>query len=1079
MMETATSQVGDNLTKRSQSALTARQLDRLVLLPLSIGLLGITVISYFAKAPILNDAYDQAVRQFQLSRDLGDIASGLRAPSDIDRKQLKASVDLFERGLKRLESAGGLFERDILSDPVEMSGGIREVRSVWTVLKPLIVRLDRKTSPQTNSDSNALNSATQTLAETSHRLASTIAASRQRRFSMVVVICASCLLLLPLVRLFIRRRLLAPRSLTKVDPESAKPDIEPESIVIEAERRHTSNLIENIVSGILVLTADLTILSVNRSLLDMFGFADLTAMNSHLDEFLSRLNLHDKAAAVLSTGDPQTHDVLHAPGGEVDRVLRMYISVSHDVGGEARVQIIFEDVTEIGRLRNTQQDGEQRYHELMKLSTDGIIIMDESGHITGFNRSAERMFGYPHSEVIGKSIQFLTSAGSPALVESAVKVVGKALAFDGRRQNGATFPAEIVVHRQNAGPHVSIMGSVRDLTERKRLDFLERDCLQVLEMVTNNRDLDVILGQLISTVQRQRAGILCSVSLLRDGRLHYAAAPALPKDFVTATDGLPMSPSACSCGTAAYRRQMTLVSDIRTDQLWGPYQHLGHSHDLRAAWSAPIFSGLGTVLGTFAMYSRNPGQPDEGELYLLEMASRMAAVAIEQRQLTDRLTYQAHHDTLTTLPNRSLFEDRLQQAIATARRNSAMIGILFIDLDQFKLINDTLGHSSGDTLLQQVTQRLKSAVRPSDTLARTGGDEFAVIVEPLSDPAGASRVAHKLLDVLKDPIQVAGRDLFVTASVGVSMYPADGQDSASLLRNADTAMYRAKDRGRNNFKCFVPEMGHALLEQLDVQNDLHRALDRDELSVYYQPQFDVSNGKLAAWEALVRWRHPSLGLIMPGQFIPAAEESGLIGPIGAWVMEQSCRQSREWQKSGHRPIPIAVNVSSLQLRRGDFVDSVASILHESKLNPDLLELEVTESQLIKDAERFRPRLSELKDLGVRIAIDDFGTGYSSLNYLQHLPFDSLKIDKSFVAAMKPDTTTPLLIDSIVTLTHNLGMSVTAEGVETEAQLNALSEIGCDRAQGFLLSKALTVDGAARFLNRQPGPKATTRELLRA
>jgi diguanylate cyclase (GGDEF)-like protein/PAS domain S-box-containing protein len=1077
-METAASQVTGKTTKRSTRALTAKQLDRLILLPLSLGLLGVTLFSYFAKAPILNDSYDQASQQFQLSRAFGDFAN-LKTASETDRKQVRASVDVFERGLHQLEVASELVEHDVLSDPTETSDAIGEARNIWTGLKPVILRLAKKGGYQASSDADLLNSTTQTLAETSRRLASTIATRRQHRFFLVLAICGFYVLFLLSVQRFIKRQPVTPEASIQVDPQSVKPDVDLATVFVEAERRHTSNLIEHIVSGLLVLTTDLTVLSVNRSFLDIFGFTDLAALNSHLDEFVSRLNLGQKAAKVLSTDSPQTHEVLHAPGGEVDRVLRMHISASHDVGGEVRLQIIFEDVTEIQRLRNNQQEAEQRYHELMKQSTDGIIIMDETDEIIGFNRSAELMFGYSQTEVLGKSILFLANNDSAAVVESAAKTPGKSIAFDGRKQNGATFPAQITVHSQNAGSRESVMGTVRDLTERKRLEFLERDCLQVLEMVTNNKNLDGVLSQLIHMVERQHAGILCSVSLLRDGRLYYAAAPGLPKDFVSATDGLPMSPSGCSCGTAAYRRQMTLVSDIRTDQLWGTYQHLGYSHEIRAAWSAPIFSGLGTVLGTFAMYSCDPGQPDESELYLLEMASRMAAVAIEQRQLTDRLTYQAHHDTLTTLPNRSLFEDRLQQAIATARRNSAMIGILFIDLDQFKLINDTLGHSSGDTLLQQVTQRLSGAVRPSDTLARTGGDEFAVIVEPLSDPSGASRVAHKLLDVLKDPFRISGRDLFVTASVGVSLFPADGQDSASLLRNADTAMYRAKDRGRNNFKCFAPEMGHALLEQLDVQNDLHRALERDELSVYYQPQFDVSNGKLAAWEALVRWRHPSLGLIMPGQFIPAAEESGLIGPIGAWVMEQSCSQSREWQKSGHRPIPIAVNVSSMQLRRGDFVDSVASILQQSKLSPELLELEVTESLLMKDAERFRPRLSELKDLGVRITIDDFGTGYSSLNYLQHLPFDSLKIDKSFVAAMKPDSSTPLLIDSIVTLTHNLGMSVTAEGVETEAQLQALNEIGCDRAQGFLLSKALTVDGAARFLNRQPGPKATTRELLRA
>lgn len=1042
----------------------ARQLDILLLLPAALGLLCLCLFLYLPGVAVLNDSYDAAGRQIELSRHPGDLSHGLKSVKEADRRQARDSIDKFELALQRLEYGGAALQRDLFSDPREVRVQIDRMRKIWKDVKAPILQTAEKGGARPGGGSPQPGTAL--LAETSSNLRTSIAALQERRFAALMKLCGVYFLILIGARRLVKRTLVTPLQMVHLSRDRLTADLERFKSRTESEYQHADNFLAGMTSGALVLTADLKILRANRIFLETFDVNEEGIAGRDLHLVPSLQCLRQRTMEAIGSGNTEREDLaIEASGSGERRLLRVTIVPSYDSEGGPRVLLMFDDRTETERIRANQSEFEHRYRELMNQSSDGIVVMNKDGLIAGFNRAAEQMFGYSQKEISGKPVETLTQKGLP-LLDSPTKGRANILKFDARKKNGTAFPAQMAIRLDETGPQASITGIVRDLSERRRLEFLERDCLRVLEMVTNNKDLDAVLTQLVGMVERQHAGVLCSVSMLRNGRLQYIAATGLPEGFRQATDGMPMGPSACSCGTAAYLREMTIVADITTDPLWASHRHLGHAHDLRAAWSVPIFSGLGTVLGTFAMYGRAAGRPGDGELDLLEMASRLAAVAIEQRQLTDRLTYQAHHDALTTLPNRFLFEDRLQHAISGARRSGNMVGMLFVDLDRFKLINDTLGHAAGDTLLQQVTQRLQSVIRESDTLARTGGDEFAVIVDQLSDPLAASEVAHKLLQILKAPFHIAGRDLYVTASVGISLYPVDGQDAAGLLRTADSAMYGAKGNGRNNFQCFAPEMSDALREQMDVEHHLHRALERGELSLYFQPQFNVKTRKLAAWETLLRWRHPELGLVLPGQFIPAAEESGLIVPIGAWVLQESCRQSKEWQESGHEPIPVAVNVSSVQFDKKEFVSSVAQILHDHQMDPNLLELEVTESLLMKDPEGFGPRLRELRDLGVRVAIDDFGTGYSSLSYLQSMPFDSLKIDRSFVNQIKSGAGTPLLIDSIVTLTHNLGMSVTAEGVETEAQFSALRRVGCDNAQGYLLSEALPADSAGRFARQQ-------------
>ncbi len=592
---------------------------------------------------------------------------------------------------------------------------------------------------------------------------------------------------------------------------------------------------------------------------------------------------------------------------------------------------------------------------------------------------------------------------------------------------------------------------------------------RVLEMIAKNEPLSNVLNTLTEMVESQWPGALCAMLLAQDGSLHHVAGRRLPDGYIQTIDGAPIGPDSGLAGVTAHGREAVIVGDLATDTAWRDKEERALAAGLRACWAVPISSGDGGALGSFLTYHREPKMPTAEDLRLLGATSYLATIAVEQRSLMEKLSYQAHHDALTGLPNRVLFEDRLQQAIAQAKRNGDMVALLFADLDNFKRINETLGHHIGDALLRYVAQRFESRIRQSDTLARMGGDEFAVVLTGIKDPKDAAGIAQKLLDALASAFDVNGTPLFLNGSIGISLSPQDGQEAAILQRNADTAMYRAKVQGDNSFRFFAPEMHAEALERLELDTSLRRALQDGELSVHYQPQFDLGSRKIVGAEALLRWHHPSRGLIPPATFIPMAEETGLILPIGTWVLEEACRQNAAWQRAGYRPMRVSVNVSALQFGRPDFVQTVSQALRVSGLSPQWLDLEVTESMLMRELEDVRRRLAELRELGVRVAIDDFGTGYSSLGYLQQLPIDSLKIDRSFVRNIKSPVMesdhAPNLVKTIVSLAHSLGMEVVAEGVETVDQLEFLHALRCEKGQGYLVARPMPAVQVAAILER--------------
>lgn len=435
------------------------------------------------------------------------------------------------------------------------------------------------------------------------------------------------------------------------------------------------------------------------------------------------------------------------------------------------------------------------------------------------------------------------------------------------------------------------------------------------------------------------------------------------------------------------------------------------------------------------------------------------------KKQNEEISELATTDALTGLPNRHVFDDRIKQALERGKRFTRFFSTLFIDLDRFKTINDTLGHHIGDLLLQQVAQRLLTCVRKCDTVARMGGDEFMILADELRNAKDAIKVAQKVLDKLARPFILEEHELMITASIGISTYPADGQDLVSLVKNADTAMYRAKEIGRNNFQLYCSLMTDKAMKKMAIESRLHRALERKELSLHYQPKVDLRSSKLIGFEALIRWYNPDIGQISPAEFIPLAEETGLILPIGNWVLHTACQQIKDWQEQGYDPVPVAVNISARQIQQPNFVEGIAKVLHETSVSPRLLELELTEGIVMHQAELTVNLLHQLKDMKIMLSIDDFGTGYSSLSYLKRFPIDTLKIDQSFIRDIDIDPDNAAITKAIIAMSHSLKLNVIAEGVETKKQMIFLMQEQCNQAQGYLFGKPSVAEEAAHLLEQ--------------
>lgn len=602
-----------------------------------------------------------------------------------------------------------------------------------------------------------------------------------------------------------------------------------------------------------------------------------------------------------------------------------------------------------------------------------------------------------------------------------------------------------------------------EIESRKAMEAFNLSRNRLLERVVEDADLDEVLRELADATERSVKGSRCLI-LLGAGQRRSAIARNLPEEL-TAFLETALLRGSDSAGPLAGGGQTLMVfrdTDAPHLDLAAGFAELW-SKGFGAVLASPITEAGQPRLGVIALLLGANCEPDYFTRDVLFSASRMASVALEHGRMQDELFRRAHYDPLTELPNRVLFEDRLRQSVARAARRRGSMGLLCIDLDGFKQVNDQHGHQMGDWLLQQVGTRLTSCSRATDTIARIGGDEFVAVLDDVPEIDSVAKVSETLIRLLAEPFTCGSTVLRTTASIGAAIFPMDGASSAELLRHADLAMYRAKERGRNRYQMFSAELGERLARRRQIEQYLQQALEGEGFELCYQPIYTMSR-TLVGLEALVRFRQAELRHISPSEFIVVAEQTGLISQIGDWVTREACRVARKWQTSGLMPVPVAVNVSAIQLARPDYAGHVATILRETELEASWLQLEVTETAIINDFEEGGRQVQALAELGVRISVDDFGTGHSSLSYIHRLPIGTLKIDRSFVQQMVDSHESRAIVRAIIAMAKSLDLRVVAEGVETEAQLRELATAGCEVAQGYLFARPLDYESVTVLLS---------------
>ena len=618
------------------------------------------------------------------------------------------------------------------------------------------------------------------------------------------------------------------------------------------------------------------------------------------------------------------------------------------------------------------------------------------------------------------------------------------------------------------GKAVRLVGIVQDITQRKLSELLEIDQNYVMQQIVRKEPLQKIFLEAARLLERQNPQCLAAVSQIEDGQIQTMISPSLPNQFCQAMTETPLSTGNGTCSAAAYLGQPVVADNLRTSSFWKNQRKKALAHGLCSSAAVPIFSGTGQVLGTVAVMRRKACQTSNADLELMERIANLVALAVEQDLLSRRLTYQAHHDSLTGLMNRGTLNQWVGKTLKQYTRSSSLGAYMLIDLDRFKQINDSMGHHVGDLLLQDVAERIRHCVRESDVVSRVGGDEFVLVLPEITDEEDAVHAANRILESFKAPFLMDGHKFSIEASIGITIFPRDALDSTALHKNADIAMYVAKNEGGNRFHFFDSKMHEVVIQRLQLENELRKAIERQEFELHYQPQLNLVSNKLMVMEALIRWNHPDRGRIPPERFIPVAEESRLINPIGQWVLKEACRQNKQWQDQGFSPVRVAVNVSAVQFTETDFARIVQETLEETGLDPHWLEVEITETVVLKNLEKATENLQKQKKLGVTTTLDDFGTGYSSITYLSKMPLDGIKIDKSFIRDMQtapsPEECKNInFVKAFATLAQNLQLHLVAEGVETQEQSQLLTTLGYKIGQGFLFSIPLPANEAIGFM----------------
>lgn len=855
-------------------------------------------------------------------------------------------------------------------------------------------------------------------------------------------------------------------------------DLEAKIEHLEAQARRFSTIVDNISQGICLFDAEERLILSNRRYSEIYRISsEGLVRGTRLSEIVAQRIAAGTCAMSIEAYLALARSINSGKGQRMwtaDLADGRTIQVWHQPMADGGWVSTHEDITE---LTATRQIADERIslQTLIDWVPDYLWVKDAQSRFIVVNRALATDSGRGKtSDMIGLTDSDLhapDAASKFRAVELDILQTGQPI-FDKEEfvidasGEGKWLSSTKVPLRNAQNEILGLVGIAHDITERKKADLLRDGQAHILEMIATGVPLEDVLSHLVLLMESQLTGIFGSVLLLdKEGRhLRHGAAPSLAKGYIRAIDGVAIGPKVGSCGTAVFRRAPVIVTDVTLDPLWEDYRDLVMGYGYRSCWSTPIISHQGAVLGVFAMYSKTVREPAEAETRLIAFTTRIAGIAIERKVAEDQIHYMANHDVLTGLPNRALLEDRLSQAILHARRYDRWVTIVFIDLDNFKLINDTLGHNAGDKLLKTLAERMVACVKSTDTVVRLGGDEFVLVL--FDQPKNVNLIAETLQELrttIAEPIQLGNRCVRTTASIGIANYPKDGTGPETLIANADAAMYRAKEIGRDNLQFYAPEFNTRAQERFLLQEELRNALARSEFVLFYQPQVDLRTGRVFAVEALIRWNHPTLGIMSPVSFIPTAEETGMIVPIGDWVLHEACRQNKAWQDEGLPPMSVCVNVSARQFRERTLVERVVHALGESRLNAHDLELEVTESLIMQDVELAVSTMNELQALGVQIAIDDFGTGYSSLSALKNFPVGRLKIDKSFIKDVASNEGDQAVASAIISLAQTLKMRVIAEGVETAEQMEFLRRNNCDEMQGYHFSRPVPAEEMGQLL----------------
>jgi len=847
------------------------------------------------------------------------------------------------------------------------------------------------------------------------------------------------------------------------------------------ERTKLAEIVDHASDGIAALDPDGTVTSWNPGFEGITGYRADEVIGTH---GLARLRPRDLAGRRVRLERwansreplPTMLEVLDSRGE------RAWISCTYarvPDGGEPprRLVLTSRDVTKELELQRAQQalkERAARFQALVQNSSHMVVVLDAAGGITYASPAFWRMLGNSEQAQAGQRLFELVHPDDLAELRrhfgDQLVGAGQTASYEFRcLGEGGWRHLEALATNLLEDPAVrGVVLNTRDVTERAHAEALLAGQAAVLDLIARDAPLMETLSALARLVESEAEGGRCAILLLDpDGEvLTVAAAPSLVDTGLHEADGMVVGPRAGSSGTAVHRRAAVLVPDVATEPLWADTRQVALARGLRAAWAMPIITADSReVLGTVSIYFDRTRRPEQSDHRLLVAAAHLADIAIQRNQAQARLAHQAAHDALTGLPNRVFFLDRAAHALDRTKRSHTWVAVLFCDLDRFKFINDSLGHDAGDRLLGELARRLQEVVRPGDTVARFGGDEFTILCESIEDESHALAIAERVGRVAATPFVLGDAEVFVTMSIGIALGTGPRARPAALIENADAAMYRAKARGGNRHEVFDHDMRARAKRRLALQSALHRAVERGEFQVVYQPLVRLATRQPVGAEALVRWRHPERGLVGPQEFISLAEETGLIVPIGTYVLREACLQAARWRRitPGGEPMAIKVNLSARQFAHPNLVEVVAGILGDTGVDPASVFFEITESVLMEDVESTSAALRELKSLGVSLAVDDFGTGYSSLLYLKRFPVDELKVDRTFVAGLLANAEDAAIVAAVVNLAHTIGVKAVAEGVESNSQATRLIELGCDFGQGYHFGRPMPAESLPLYL----------------